>query len=111
MTNPLHQLRATVERIKQECDTVIRQVDALSREATMGNAPIQEGEMLRIAQHAIDLYASRSPRPNQVTVTQAAEMLGLSRHTVSKMVKFGTLKLNRCGMIPIEQVDAALRSA
>ncbi len=67
--------------------------------------------MLRIAQHAIDLYASRSPRPNQVTITQAAEMLGLSRHTVSKMVKFGTLKLNRCGMIPIEQVDAALRPA
>ena len=43
-----------------------------------------------------------------MTITQAAEMLGLSRHTVSKMVRAGQLKLNRCGLIPIEQVDAML---
>jgi excisionase family DNA binding protein len=60
---------------------------------------------------AIELYAARHPRPPQVTIGQAAEMLGLSRWTVSKMVEHGTLKLNKCGRIPIEQVDAALQPA
>jgi len=64
---------------------------------------------LRIAVLAVQLYAERHPRPVQVMITQAAQMLGLSRPTVSKMVKFGTFKLNKCGMIPMEQVDHALR--
>ncbi|QLB63478.1 helix-turn-helix domain-containing protein [Paraburkholderia caribensis] len=64
---------------------------------------------LRIAIRAVQLYAERHPRPPQVTITQAAEMLGLSRHTVSKMVRAGQFKLNRCGMIPVEQIDAALQ--
>jgi hypothetical protein len=38
-------------------------------------------------------------------------MLGLSRHTVSKMLKAGQFKLNKCGLIPVEQVDAALQPA
>jgi excisionase family DNA binding protein len=63
---------------------------------------------IEIAERAVQLYAGRHPRPVQVTITQAAEMLGLSRHTVSKMVRAGQLKLNRCGLIPIEQVDAML---
>jgi excisionase family DNA binding protein len=63
---------------------------------------------IEIAERAVQLYAQRHPRPVQVTITQAAEMLGLSRHTVSKMVRAGQLKLNRCGLIPIEQVDAML---
>jgi excisionase family DNA binding protein len=45
-----------------------------------------------------------------VTITQAAEMLGLSRHTVSKMVRAGQLKLNKCGLIPIELVDRVLEA-
>lgn len=60
---------------------------------------------------AIKRFAERHPRPVQVTITQAAEMLGLSRHTVSKMVRAGQFKLNRCGLIPIEQVDRALQPA
>jgi excisionase family DNA binding protein len=41
---------------------------------------------------------------------QAAEMLGISRHTVSKMVHTGKLRLNGCGLIPISQVDALLEA-
>lgn len=68
-------------------------------------------EIDQAAIRAVQLYAERHPRPCHVTITQAAEMLGLSRHTVSKMVRLGQLKLNRCGLIPIEQVDRALEPA
>ncbi|MEM5294197.1 DNA-binding protein [Burkholderia sp. JPY481] len=63
---------------------------------------------IEIAARAVQLYAERKPRPPHVTMKQAAEMLGLSRQTIAKMVRFGTFKLNHCGMIPIEQIDAAL---
>ena len=49
-----------------------------------------------------------SPRPFQVTQGQAAEILRVSRATVSKMVKSGAFTLNKCGMIPISQIDNAL---
>jgi excisionase family DNA binding protein len=65
---------------------------------------------IEIAERAVQLYAQRHPRPVQVTITQAAEMLGLSRHTVSKMVRVGQLKLNKCGLIPIELVDRVLEA-
>ncbi|WP_156967070.1 helix-turn-helix transcriptional regulator [Paraburkholderia ferrariae] len=71
-------------------------------------AQIDEQRELRIARPAVQLYAENHPRPPHVTIKQAAEMLGLSRHTVSKMVKMGTFKLNKCGLIPITQVDTAL---
>lgn len=58
-------------------------------------------------ERAFEFYAARRPRPTQVTIGQAAEMLGLSRWTVSKMLRAGQFKLNKCGLIPIEQVDAA----
>lgn len=64
---------------------------------------------IQIAKRAVQLYAEQHPRPPHVTIIQAAEMLRLSRHTVSKMVKTGQIKLNKCGLIPIEQVDAALQ--
>ncbi|WP_244111930.1 hypothetical protein [Burkholderia diffusa] len=69
---------------------------------------IDEADALRIATRAVRIYAESHPRPLQVTQKQAAEILGLSRNTLCKMVKFGQFKLNRCGMIPIEQVDRAL---
>lgn len=69
------------------------------------------GNELQIAMRAVQIYAERRPRPHHVTITQAAEMLGLSRRTVGKMVKCGQIKLNKCGMVPIEQVDAALQPA
>lgn len=44
-------------------------------------------------------------RPSQVSQTQAAEMLGLSRGTIIKLIKNGTIKLNQCGMISTKQLD------
>lgn len=45
------------------------------------------------------------PRPTQVSQVQAAEMLGLSRETIRKLIRAGNLSLNACGLIPIDQVD------
>ena len=63
---------------------------------------------LDIAVRAVQLYAERHPRPVQVTQTQAADMLGVSRWTVGKMLASGKLRLNGCGLIPIELVDKLL---
>jgi DNA-binding transcriptional regulator LsrR (DeoR family) len=57
---------------------------------------------------AIQLYAEMRPRPSQVTQTQAAEMLCLSRPTVSRLVKSGQIRLNKCGMIPVTEIDRVL---
>lgn len=61
---------------------------------------------LAIAARAVQIYAESHPRPTQVTQKQAAEMLGVHPKTVQNYVAAGTLKLNRCGLIPIEAVDA-----
>ncbi|MGA3803747.1 DNA-binding protein [Ralstonia nicotianae] len=65
---------------------------------------------LDIAVRAVKLFAETHPRPTHVTMTQAGEMLGLTRQTVSKLVHAGKLRLNGCGLIPIEQIDM-IRSA
>jgi excisionase family DNA binding protein len=65
-------------------------------------------ETLQIAHAAVRLYAETHPRPVQVTQSQAAEMLGMSRPTVSKLVKSGVLKLNRCGLIPVAEIDRVI---
>lgn len=70
-----------------------------------------ESIALRAAEKAVSLYAARHPRPAHVSVVQAAEMLGLDRHTVSKLCRQGVLQRNATGNIPIEQVDRALRPA
>lgn len=62
-------------------------------------------EHIEIAVQAVRLYAETHPRPVHVTQKQAAEMLGLSAPTVSKLVRTGRLKLNGAGLIPIGQVD------
>lgn len=63
---------------------------------------------LEIALKAVRLYAETHPRPVQVTQTQAAEMLGLSRPTVSRLIRTGQLRLNRCGLIPVVEIDRIL---
>jgi len=60
---------------------------------------------LATAIKAVELYAARHPRPNHVTQTQAADMLGVSVATVNRMIKHGDLRLNGVRKIPIEQVD------
>lgn len=64
-----------------------------------------------LIERAWTIYESRRPRPCQVNQKQAAEMLGVSPRTIYNMIRAGTLKLNKCGMIPIEMIDAALRTS
>ncbi|WP_244102783.1 helix-turn-helix domain-containing protein [Burkholderia ambifaria] len=71
---------------------------------------METNEVMNVARRAVQLYAETHPRPPHVTQMQAAEMLGISRWTVSKMVKAGDLKLNKCGQIPIEEIDKVLRA-
>mgnify|MGYP003505425893 FL=1 len=61
-----------------------------------------------IALKAVQLYAETQPRPSQVTQDQAAEMAGVSRGTISKMIKSGRLKLNEFGRIPVSEIDRAI---
>ena len=63
---------------------------------------------IQLAIKAVQVFAELHPRPSHVTQKQAAEMMGLSVPTVRKMVASGALKLNKCGLIPINQVDMAL---
>lgn len=65
-------------------------------------------DALNIAVQAVRIYAESHPRPPHVTQRQAAEMLGLSAPTVSKLVRSGKLRLNGAGLIPIAQIDALL---
>lgn len=58
------------------------------------------------AERAVRRYAEAHPRPTQVTQQQAAEILGVSSRTVRNYIRAGKLKLNNCGQLPIEAVDA-----
>lgn len=60
-----------------------------------------------IALAAVRLYAEMHPRPTQVTIGQAAQMLGVSRWKATQLLRSGALQLNACGLIPVECVDAA----
>lgn len=66
-------------------------------------------EYLQIAIKAVQIFSETHPRPSQVTMAQVAEMLGISRQTVSKMVKAGSISLNKCGLIPINEVDKVIK--
>ena len=65
-----------------------------------------ESDLLRVATKAVELYAAKHPRPTQVTQQQAAEILGVSSRTVRNYIRSRKLKLNDCGRLPIEDVDA-----
>ena len=65
---------------------------------------------LDIALKAVQLYAESHPRPTQVTIGQAAEMLGVGRWKATQLLRSGVLRLNACGLIPVELVDAARSS-
>lgn len=62
----------------------------------------------RAVKKAMEKHAVEHPRPTQVNMKQAAEMLNVSPMTVTRMVRAGKLKLNGCGLIPIGQIDAIL---
>lgn len=61
----------------------------------------------RAALRAIPLYAKQHLRPTHVTIGQAADMLQIGRWKATRLVRAGILKLNSCGLIPIEEVDRA----
>lgn len=76
-----------------------------------------ETELKEIIQHAAREGAkeairqlgptlSRS-RPASVTQADAARILGMSRPTISKMLKAGVFRLDRLGKIPMDQIDSA----
>lgn len=67
-------------------------------------------DLVEIAATAVRLYAESHPRPPQVTIKQAAQMVGRSEKTVSNMVRRGDIKLNGFGMIPIGEIDRVLRA-
>lgn len=66
------------------------------------------GAELQIAAKAVQMYAETHPRPSQVTQDQAAEMVGVSPATISRMVKSGNIKLNKFGRIPVSEIDRAI---
>lgn len=49
-----------------------------------------EADVLNTAIKAVEIYAARHPRPPHVTITQAAEMLGRNRSTVTAMLSRST---------------------
>lgn len=73
---------------------------------TERDLPLTEEQLARVAARAVQLYADRHPRPTQVTQAQAAEILGVAPRTVRRYIRAGRLKLNGCGYLPIEAVDA-----
>lgn len=74
----------------------------------MTNQEILGVALLAAASKAVELYAMRHPRPSHVTQQQAGIMLGLHRNTIKRFVDTGKLRLNKCGLIPTEQIDALL---
>ena len=65
-------------------------------------------DAVAIAFKAVQLYAESHPRPSSVTISQAAEMLGISRKTLSSRLKDGWVSVNGLGRIPTSEVDRLL---
>lgn len=63
---------------------------------------------LEIALKAVQIYAESHPRPSHVTKMQAAEMLGISHPTVTKLIAQGAIRMNRLGKIPTTEIDRIL---
>ncbi len=67
-----------------------------------------EQEMIWVARIVTKTMMAEHPRPTQVNAVQAAEMLSLCPQTVRRMIKDGRLPINKCGLIPVVEVDRAL---
>lgn len=61
-----------------------------------------------IALNAVKVYAQTHPRPPMVNLSQAAEMLGISRPTLRKLLREGKIKTNSLGFIPTVEIDRVL---
>ncbi|WP_233623296.1 DNA-binding protein [Burkholderia seminalis] len=107
MADPMEELRATAARLKRESDDLVRKVDALRHTDTHArrDTPLTDEQMLLLIDRAIAEFEREPKRPPHVTQAGAADMLGLSRATVGKLVRTGELRLNGVGRIPIGQID------
>ncbi|WP_249209356.1 DNA-binding protein [Burkholderia cenocepacia] len=105
MADPMEELRAAAARLKRESDELVRKVDAIPRHRESSGSSLSEEQILQIARRAVQLFEQQPPRPPHVTQAVAADMLGLSRATVGKLVRTGELRLNGVGRIPIGQID------
>jgi len=64
---------------------------------------------VRAAQETVSRFVVAHPRPQFVSAKQAAEMIGVSRSTISTFIKTGRLKYNKAGLISIGDVDELLK--
>ena len=67
-------------------------------------------DALSIAAKAVQMYAETHPRPPHVSQVQAAAMLDVSKATVSRLVKAGSLTLNSVGLIQVGQIDRIIEA-
>lgn len=67
-----------------------------------------DGSVTRLIDTAIRRYAEARPRPVHVTRKQAAEMLGVSARTITRLIAAKQIKTNKFGLIPIGEIDRAL---
>lgn len=65
---------------------------------------ITEAEALEIARRAAELALAARPAPSCVTLTDAAEMLGVSRPSARKMLREAGIMANAVGKYRIEDV-------
>ncbi|PXX15876.1 excisionase family DNA binding protein [Paraburkholderia tropica] len=109
MSDSLDDIRNAALRLQRDAEALAEAAQHCTHAEVPETSPagLSDAEILHIAHKALELHAAQHPRPPHVTISQAADMLGLSRHTVSKMLHAGQFRLNRCGRIPIEQIDMA----
>ncbi|MFP3703390.1 helix-turn-helix domain-containing protein [Paraburkholderia sp. SIMBA_009] len=109
MSDSIDDIRNAALRLQRDAEALAKAAQRCTHSDVPETSPagLSDAEILRIAHRALELHAAQCPRPPHVTISQAAEMLGLSRGTVSKMLHAGQFRLNRCGRIPIEQIDRA----
>jgi hypothetical protein len=76
---------------------------------------VSETEISLMIQDAVERGVTKAlslhPRPSSVNLICAAEMLDISRRTVSTMVRDGRIRTNILGRIPITEIDKVLAAS
>lgn len=67
-----------------------------------------EKEHFDIALAAVRAYDESHPRPKLVSKTQAAEMLGITYPTLSRLIEAGHIRVNQIGKIHVSEIDRQL---
>lgn len=69
---------------------------------------LREVDLVDIIARGVRLYAETHPRPACVLVAEAAEMIGISRGTLYKMIRSGEVRINAAGRIPMTEIDRVI---